>query len=114
MAIRKTREILKHNPEHPEIEHLLKQPFGRVVIENGTLVYHDSLSGSVEKITGLNATLDWPESNQEVRFRADACWRGEFTKLSIDASQALLLLAGEKSQIKASLNSVRGGITFTG
>ncbi|PIT69462.1 AsmA family protein [Bartonella tribocorum] len=114
LAIRKAREILKHDPEHPEIEHLLKQPFGRVFIENGALVYHDSFSGVAEKITGLNATLDWPESTQEVRLRADARWRGEFTKLSIDASQALLLLAGGKSQIKASLNSVRGGITFTG
>ncbi|WP_330167179.1 AsmA family protein [Bartonella grahamii] len=114
LAIRNAREILKHNPEHPEIEHLLKQPFGRVVIKNGALVYHDSLSGIAEKITGLNATLDWPESIQEVRLRADARWRGEFTKLSIDASQALLLLAGGKSHIRASLNSVRGGITFTG
>ncbi|WP_273783507.1 AsmA family protein [Bartonella sp. AU15XJBT] len=114
LAIRKAREILKHNPEHPEIEHLLKQPFGRIVIKNGALVYHDSFSGVAEKITGLNATLDWPESTEEVRLRADARWRGEFTKLSIDASQALLLLAGGKSQVKASLNSVRGGITFTG
>ncbi|WP_375679859.1 AsmA family protein [Bartonella sp. AP7XZML] len=114
VAIRNTREILKHNPEHPEIEHLLKQPFGRIVIKNGVLVYHDSFSGVADKITGLNATLDWPESTQEVRLRADARWRGEFTKLSLDASQALLLLAGGKSHIRASLNSVRGGITFTG
>ncbi|EJF82716.1 AsmA family protein [Bartonella rattimassiliensis] len=114
LAIRNAREVLKHNPENPELEHLLKQPFGRIVIENGVLVYHDNFSGVAEKITGLNATLDWAESTQEVRLRADARWRGEFTKLSIDASQVLLLLAGGKSQVKASLNSVRGGITFTG
>ncbi|EJF98937.1 hypothetical protein MEI_00104 [Bartonella vinsonii subsp. arupensis Pm136co] len=114
LAIRSAREILKHNPDHPDIEHLLRQPFGRIVVENGVLVYHDNISRVVEKITGLNATLDWPESTQEVRFRADARWRGELTKLSIDADQALLLLAGGKSQIKASLNSVRGGVTFIG
>ncbi|UTO28760.1 AsmA family protein [Bartonella harrusi] len=114
LAIRNAREILKHNPDHPDIEHLLKQPFGRIVIENGIFVYHDSISGVPEKITGLNATLDWPESTQEVQFHADARWRGEFTKLSIDADQALLLLAGGKSKVKASLNSVRGGITFIG
>ncbi len=114
LAIRNAREIIKHNPDQPDIEHLLKQPFGRIVIENGILVYHDSISGMPEKITGLNATLDWPESIQEVQFRADARWRGELTKLSINADQALLLLAGGKSQIKASLNSVRGDITFTG
>ncbi|WP_409361623.1 AsmA family protein [Bartonella heixiaziensis] len=114
LAIRNAREILKHNPDRPDIKRLLNQPFGRIVIENGTLVYHDSITGVPEKITGLNATLDWPESMQEMRFRADARWRGELTKLSIDADQALLLLAGGKSQIKASVNSVRGGITFTG
>ncbi|GAA5103261.1 AsmA family protein [Bartonella jaculi] len=114
LAIRNAREIIKHNPDQPDIKHLLDQPFGRIVIENGTLVYHDSISGVPEKITGLNATLDWPESTQKMRFRADARWRGELTKLSIDADQALLLLAGGKSQIKASVNSVRGGITFTG
>ncbi|MET3589310.1 AsmA protein [Bartonella silvatica] len=114
LAIRHAREILKHNPDHPDIEHLLKQPFGRIAIENGVLVYHDRISSVAEKITGLNATLDWPKSTQKAQFRADARWRGELTKLSIDADQALLLLAGGKSQIKASLNSVRGAITFIG
>ncbi|WP_455479649.1 AsmA family protein [Bartonella sp. B23] len=114
LAIRNAREILKHNPDQPDMERLLKQPFGRIVIENGTLVYHDNISRKAEKITGLNATLDWPESTQKVQFRADARWRGEFAKLSIDADQALSLLAGGKSQVKASLNSVRGGITFIG
>lgn len=114
LAIRNAREIIQHNPEQPDVKRLLNQPFGRIVIENGTLVYHDSISGVPEKITGLNATLDWPESTQAVRFRAAARWRGELTKLSIDADQALLLLAGGKSHIKASINSVRGGITFAG
>ncbi|WP_273721514.1 MULTISPECIES: AsmA-like C-terminal region-containing protein [unclassified Bartonella] len=114
LAIRNAREILKHNPDHPDIDRLLNQPFGRISIENGVLVYHDSISNIAEKITGLNATLDWPELTKEARFRADARWRGELTKLSINADQALLLLAGGKSQVKASLNSVRGGTTFIG
>ncbi|WP_332059671.1 AsmA family protein [Bartonella sp. CB74] len=114
LAIRNAREIIKNNPDQPDIEHLLNQPFGRIIIENGVLVYHDSASRVAEKITGLNATLDWPELTQGIRFRADARWRGELTKLLIDADQALLLLAGGKSQIKASINSVRGGIIFTG
>ncbi|WP_019219811.1 AsmA family protein [Bartonella florencae] len=114
LAISNAREMLKHNPEHPDIESLLNQPFGRITIEDGVLVYHDSISRVAEKITGLNATLDWPELTKGARFRADARWRGELTKLLIDADQALLLLAGGKSQVKASLNSVRGGITFVG
>ncbi|WP_019223405.1 AsmA family protein [Bartonella rattaustraliani] len=114
LAIRNAREILTHNSEQRDIERFLKQPFGRIVIENGVLLYHDNCSSMAEKITGLDATLDWPELMQEARFRATARWRGELTKLSIEADKALLLLAGGKSQIKASLNSVRGGITFSG
>ncbi|WP_208440332.1 AsmA family protein [Bartonella raoultii] len=114
LAIRNAREILQHNQDPLDIDRLFNQPFGRISIENGVLVYHDSISNIAEKITGLNATLDWPELSKEARFRADARWRGELTKLSIDADQALLLLAGGKSQVKASLNSVRGGITFIG
>ncbi|WP_336278869.1 AsmA family protein [Bartonella sp. CB175] len=114
LAIRNAREVIQHNPDQPDIKRLLKQPFGRIVIEDGVIVYHDSISSMTEKITGLNVTLDWPESIQGARLRADARWHGELTKLSIDADQALLLLAGGKSQIKASLNSVRGGITFVG
>ncbi|MBX4336543.1 hypothetical protein K3248_08095 [Candidatus Bartonella raoultii] len=45
-------------------------------------VYHGHLSGAVEKITGLNVILDWSESMQEMRFRTDIRWRGEFTKFS--------------------------------
>lgn len=113
-AIRNAREILKHNPHQPDMKRFFNQPFGRIIIENGVLVYHDKLSSIAEKITGLNATLEWPELMQNARFRADARWRGELTKLSIEAEQALLLLAGGKSQVKASFNSVRGGITFIG
>ncbi|EJF75343.1 hypothetical protein MEC_00819 [Bartonella alsatica IBS 382] len=58
LAIRNAREILKHNPDYPDVERLLNQPFGRISVEDGVLVYHDSISSVAEKITGLNATLD--------------------------------------------------------
>lgn len=115
LAIRNAREIIERNPDQlDDIEGLLNQPFGRIVIENGVLIYCNSVSRVSEKITGLNATIDWPESTQSARFRARARWHGELTELVIDANQALLLLAGEESQLKASFNSLRGGITFTG
>ncbi|MBB5073473.1 hypothetical protein HNQ69_000594 [Bartonella callosciuri] len=70
--------------------------------------------GIAEKMTGLNATLDWPESTQEARSRADIRWCGELTKLSIEADQALLFLVGGESQVKSNLNPVRSGIIFIG
>ncbi|EYS91819.1 hypothetical protein X471_00706 [Bartonella bacilliformis str. Heidi Mejia] len=114
LTIRSAREVVMHNPDQPDVEHLLRQPFGRVVIKNGVLVYRDSVSDVAEKITGLNATMDWPESTRAARFRANAHWRGELTELIINADQALLLLAGGKSPLKISMNSLRGGITFVG
>ncbi|MCZ2203301.1 AsmA family protein [Bartonella sp. A05] len=114
LAIRNAREIVERNPDHPDVTRLLNQPFGRIVIENGSLVYRNNLSGVSEKITGLNAAIDWPESTQSARFHASARWHGELTELLINADQALLLLAGGESQLRASFNSLRGGITFTG
>ncbi|OPB29104.1 AsmA family protein [Bartonella sp. WD12.1] len=114
LAVRNAREIVKLNPDQPDIESLLNQPFGRIVIENGVLIYRDSVSDVTEKITGLNATIDWSESTQAARFRASARWHGELTELLINADQALLLLAGGQSSLRVSFNSLRGGITFTG
>ncbi|AQX19273.1 AsmA family protein [Bartonella sp. WD16.2] len=114
LAVRNAREIVKLNPDQPDVESLLNQPFGRIVIENGVLIYRDSVSDVTEKITGLNATIDWSESTQAARFRARARWHGELTELLINADQALLLLAGGQSSLRVSFNSLRGGITFTG
>ncbi|WP_102830563.1 AsmA family protein [Bartonella bovis] len=114
LAVRNAREIVKLNPDQPDIERLLNQPFGRIVIENGVLIYRDSVSDVTEKITGLNATIDWSELTQAARFRANARWHGELTELLINADQALLLLAGGQSSLRVSFNSVRGGITFMG
>ncbi|CBI75920.1 AsmA family [Bartonella clarridgeiae 73] len=114
LAIQSAREIIKHNPDNPDVASLLNQPFGRIVIENGTLIYRDGISDVMEKITGLNASIDWPGLTQAVQFRAKARWHGELTELLINADQALFLLAGGKSSLKVSFNSVRGGITFKG
>ncbi|MCZ2328913.1 AsmA family protein [Bartonella sp. F02] len=114
LAVRRAREMVQNNSDQSNIEHLLNQPFGRIVIENGVLIYHNGVSGIAERVTGINATLDWPELTQAVRFRAKARWHGELTELLINADQALLLFAGGKSSLKVSFNSIRGGITFIG
>lgn len=113
-AVREAKEIVEKNPDSPDTTHLLNQPFGRIIIENGELLYRKSLGGMAEKITALNAVLEWPESTSFASFRANAHWHGEATDLRIDAMQALLLLSGGKSEVRASVNSRRGGITFEG
>lgn len=113
-AVREAREIVEKNPDHPDITRLLNQPFGRIVIENGELLYRKSLGGMAEKITALNAVLEWPESTRAASFRANAVWHGKSTDLRIDAMQALLFFSGGTSEVRASLNSLSGGITFEG
>ncbi|WP_297322064.1 AsmA family protein [uncultured Bartonella sp.] len=113
-AVREAREIVNKNPDRPDTTRLLNQPFGRIIIENGELLYRKSLGGMAEKITALNAVLEWPESTRVASLRANARWHGEATDLRIDAMQALLLLSGGTSELRASVNSLRGGITFEG
>ena len=113
-AVRDAREIVEKNPDHPDTTRLLNQPFGRIVIENGELLYRNSLGGMAEKITALNAVLEWPETTRAASFRANAVWHGQSTDLRIDAMQALLLFSGGTSEVRASVNSQSGGITFEG
>lgn len=113
-AVREAREIVEKNPDRPDTTRLLNQPFGRIIIENGELLYRKSLGGMAEKITALDAVLEWPESTSVASFRANAHWHGEATDLRIDAMRALLLLSGGTSEVRASVNSRRGGITFEG
>ena len=113
-AVREARDIVKKNPDHPDTTRLLNQPFGRIVIDNGELLYRKNMGGMAEKITALNAVLEWPESTRAASFRANAMWHGKATDLRIDAMQALILFSGGTSDVRASLNSLSGGITFEG
>lgn len=113
-AVREAREIVATNPDNPDTTRLLNQPFGRIVIEDGQLLYRKTVGGKSEKITALNATLEWPETIRAASFRANAYWHGQLSELRIDTDQALLFLSGGKSPIRASFNSRRGGVTFEG
>ncbi|EJF89382.1 AsmA family protein [Bartonella tamiae] len=114
LAVREAQNLVDNDPNHPDIKKLLNQPFGKITVQDGDVLYRKIVGGMAEKITGLNATLEWPESNRAASFQANARWRGQLTELRLDAAQALLLLAGGTSDVRASLNSVRGGVTFSG
>ncbi|MFT4347543.1 AsmA family protein [Bartonella ancashensis] len=114
LTVRNVREMIGKDPDRQDISHLLDQPFGRIVIEGGTLTYRDNVSKVTEKLTGLNATLDWPNLMRAARFRASASWRGELTELSMDSDKALLLLAGGRSSLRVRVNSPHGSVTFRG
>lgn len=94
------------------------QPFGRVVLRDGTISFNDPDSQEEPKddqqITKLNATLEWPRTSSTATLRGSALWRGENTQFSLTAAQALPLLAGGTSDVTASFTSTPLNITFEG
>lgn len=125
IAIREAHDILQQDPNSKNLSRLSAQPFGRILIEDGTLFYPlDSHSGAKNKpndeqnkrgeITQINSTLTWPATIDAVVFRSTATWNGAYTDVTLRADQALIFMAGGKSNIRLSINSNRGGITFTG
>jgi len=114
IAIREARSIVEQNPENPDSSQLLAQPFGRILIEDGTLVYPGSDNGAESEITHIKAVIDWPESTRSAALKASGRWHGALTNLTLNAEQALLLMGGGPSPLRVSVNSNRGGITFTG
>ncbi|MDR6432106.1 AsmA family protein [Brucella pseudogrignonensis] len=94
------------------------QPFGRVVLRDGTISFNDPESQEEPKddqqITKLNATLEWPRTSSAATLRGSALWRGENTQFSLTAAQALPLLAGGISDVTASFTSTPLNITFEG
>ncbi len=91
------------------------QPFGRVVLRDGTVSFSDPDSQEEPKddqqITKLNATLEWPRTSSAATLRGSALWRGENTQFSLTAAQALPLLAGGTSNVTASFTSTPLNIT---
>lgn len=94
------------------------QPFGRVVIRDGTVSFNTPDSEEETKgdqqITKLNATLDWPRTSSTATLRGSAQWHGEDTQFNVTANQALTLLAGGTSDVNASFTSNPINITFDG
>lgn len=94
------------------------QPFGRVVLRDGTISFNDpdlqEEPKDDQQITKLNATLEWPRTSSTATLRGSALWRGENTQFSLTAAQALPLLAGGTSDVTASFTSTPLNITFEG
>ncbi|UXM95598.1 AsmA family protein [Bartonella sp. HY329] len=121
-AIRQAREIVAQSPNNADLSSLLNQPFGRIYIEDGTLSYpidHNSADKkpSAEargEIKEINATVTWPTSTYAASIKANGRWNSAYTEVNLRADQALMLMAGGKSAVRVSVNSNRGGVTYTG
>lgn len=100
IAIREAQSLVEQNREKPDSSRLLAQPFGRILIEGGSLAYHTAEDGKADEITDINAVFDWPESTRSAALRASGFWHEALTNLTINADQALLLMGGGTSPLK--------------
>ncbi|PRD41185.1 AsmA family protein [Phyllobacterium phragmitis] len=114
MVIRAAKTLVESNPDDPQMDQLASQPFGRIVIENGSLAYRRFGSPLEEQVSDINGTLDWPQTSSPASFRGRANWRGEAAEINFSASQALILLANGMSAITASVTSKPLTFTFDG
>jgi len=114
MVIRAAKKLVADDPNDPKVSQLASQPFGRIVIENGSLAYRRFGSPLEEQVSDINGTLDWPQTSSPASFRGRANWRGEAAEINFTANQALILLANGMSAITASVTSKPLTFTFEG
>lgn len=114
MVIREARQLVASNPSDPKVDQLVSQPFGRIVIDNGSLAYRRFGSPLEEQVTDINGTLDWPQTSSPASFQGRANWRGEATQINFTANQPLILLAGGLSALTADITSKPLTLTFDG
>ena len=118
-AIRAQRALQQTNSgNNKQTVQQASQPFGRVVVRDGTISFNRSADKTErdkdEKITGVNATLEWPRTSSTATLKGSAEWRGEASQFSLTVAQALPLLAGGISDVTASLTANPLSITFQG
>lgn len=114
VAIRAARELAQKSDTDPAVGRQASQPFGRIVIRDGTLDYRRFGSPVEEQITAINATLDWPQTTSAANLQGSANWRGENTDFSFSAAQPLPLLAGGISPFTASITAKPLTLNFDG
>ncbi|KAB2695481.1 AsmA family protein [Ochrobactrum sp. Kaboul] len=98
------------------------QPFGRVVVRDGTVSFprpeHGGGNGGTpakdEQLTNVNMTLEWPQTSSAATLRGSGKWRNEASQFSITAAQALPLLAGGTSDVTASFTANPLSVNFQG
>ncbi|RCL00071.1 MAG: Uncharacterized protein involved in outer membrane biogenesis [Candidatus Tokpelaia sp. JSC188] len=112
-VIRKAGKFVKQNSKKPNLQ-FLDQPFGRILIKEGTLAYRATQKRQEEEITHINAIVDWPQFTRAATLKASGWWHKSLINLTIKTDQALLLMTGKTSSVRVSINANRIGLTFIG
>lgn len=114
-AIRQARRInLQKNSRQSDDKKVQTMPFGRLVLQNSTIGFTPRKSEQQEKITGINASIDWPQTSGAATVKGKAVWHDAVADYNLTADQPLQLLASGTSHITAQFTSKPLNISFNG
>ncbi len=98
----------------PDMSKVPNIRLGLFTVFDGILNYNDERSGRKEVVSNLNGTLSWPSTRMPWKLGGNGIWRGDTVEAELDAQTPIMLLAGGKSDIVASINSEPLVLNFKG
>lgn len=112
-AIRAEKSLQSDKAADPNIGLRTAQPFGKIIIRNGSLT-HQNFNSANEEITGINATVDWPNTQSAFSLQGSAKWNEEQTRFELTSPDMLRLLAGGDGSLNAILQAKPLSLDFNG
>src|SRR5579871_190105 len=88
--------------------------FSEIRIQDGKLSYEDPVRQITEGLDNIDLSLAWPSISRSFAATGQFDWRGERIDSSISISDFLAALSGDRSGLKARLNSAPLKLAFDG
>ncbi|WP_374829475.1 AsmA family protein [Paenochrobactrum pullorum] len=114
VAIRAAKELISEQKSDVATRQQTSQPFGRIVVRDGTLTFRKFGSDVDEVVNNINATLNWPQTTQAASLKGNLRWKDEVAEFDLSAPQPLQLFAGATSAINASITAKPLELSFNG
>lgn len=109
-AIAEARRMLAQNPEEVRFANSRGLGPGSITLIDGRL----GAQGEDDALTGLNGSVTWNGSNDQLSLSLDAVWRGERLQLTGKTSDAVHLAAGRTTPLQFALTSAPAELSFDG
>src|SRR5262249_40636292 len=88
--------------------------FSEIRVQDGVLSYEDAGNHASEKFEAIDLSLAWPSISRSFAATGQFNWRGERVDGAISISDFIAALSGDRSGVKARLNSAPLKLAFDG
>jgi AsmA protein len=88
--------------------------FSEIRVQDGVLSYEDAGNHAAEKFEAIDLSLAWPSISRSFAATGQFNWRGERVDGAISISDFVAALSGDRSGVKARLNSAPLKLAFDG